>query len=423
MPELPNWPYLTGEMPGLTGKVKVRPEDFLVEEIPRYACCGEGDHTYFLVEKSGITTLDLVRKLSHALGRNERQFGYAGLKDSQAVTRQYMSIEHVEPNVLKDLSLPNANVRILSVNRHTNKIKLGHLAGNKFVIKIREPAASARAIAEPCLATLLRRGVPNYFGHQRFGIRADNWLLGRAIMTNEHEAFVDRFCGRPMPMDKDMVRRARQLYDRGQYELAAEVWPGYFRDAKRACRILARDSGSHFRAFMAIDRKLKRLFVSAYQSYLFNQVLAERIDGIDRILAGDLACKHVNGAVFLVVDEPTEQARAEMFEISPSGPLYGYRMSMPQGRAGEIEKHILDNEGLTLDDFRRSKWHKVKGSRRPIRVRITDLAVDFADDEHGPFLQLSFRMPAGAYATAVLRELMKQHLLTHHLAADNEKVT
>lgn len=402
---LPDWPYLTGEFPPMVGAVKVRPEDFRVEEIPQYPCSGEGTHTYFAVEKVGMTTLELLRRLSRALDRKQREFGYAGLKDSQAVTQQIMSLEHIEPQRIEALSLEG--VKILWTDRHVNKLKLGHLAGNKFQINVRQIDADAESVARQVLNVLARRGVPNYFGEQRFGVRGDSWIMGRAIMREDPKDFVDQFCGRPTDSDREMVRRARQAYDDGQFELAAEIWPGFFHDARRACRILAGNNASYGRAFASIDHKLKRLFLSAYQSYLFNAVLARRIDGLDRMEVGDLAYKHVNGAVFEVVDAAAEQARADQFEISPTGPLYGYRMRFPSGRFEVVEREILQAEGLELDDFRRLKGHKVKGSRRPLRVCMTNLDVGAGSDDDGAYLMLKFDLPSGSYATAVLRELMK----------------
>ncbi|NLX03508.1 MAG: tRNA pseudouridine(13) synthase TruD [Phycisphaerae bacterium] len=418
MKTLPQWPYLTAEVPPLVGRIKVRPEDFVVEEIPQYPCSGEGTHTYFQVEKRGLTTLELVRRLARALGRREVDIGYAGLKDARAVTRQMMSIEHLEPERLAQISLQD--VQILRVDRHVNKLKLGHLAGNRFSIKVREIDTSAEQAAREGLETLVRRGVPNYFGHQRFGVRGDSWLMGRAVIQGNPKDLVDQFCGRPDENDREMIRRARELYDRGQYELAAEVWPGYFRDARRACRILAGNPTAFGRAFASIDRNLKRLFVSAYQSYLFNEVLARRIEAIDRMETGDLAYKHENGAVFMVENADVEQPRAAQFEISPSGPLYGYRMRFPEGEPGRVEAAVLEAEGLSTDEFRQAKGHKIKGSRRPLRVRVSELATACGEDEHGPYLQLDFVLPAGSYATAVLRELMKEHLLRQELGGDGE---
>lgn len=407
--QLPSWPYLTKDIPPLAGRIKLLPDDFEVEELPQYPCCGDGTHVYFCVEKTGITTLDLLRKLGRALDRKERDFGYAGLKDSRAVTRQMISLEHIEPERLKTLSLPG--VKVLWTDRHTNKIKLGHLSGNKFKIKVRQIDLSAKELAERCLDVLARRGVPNYFGSQRFGMRGDSWILGKSIVRQDAKEFIDQLCGRPISSDHDMVLRARRAYDRGEYELAAEIWPRFFRDPRRACRILAGNHSAHFRAVAAVDRKLKRLFVSAYQSYLFNEVLASRVSELDRLITGDLACKHVNGAVFRVEDAEVEQPRADRFEISPSGPLFGYRMTIPTGEPGKIESAVLEAESLIPEDFRKATGHKVKGSRRPFRVQMNNLQISDGSDSHGRFLLLSFDLPSGAYATAILRELMKEHLL------------
>lgn len=410
---LPNWPFLTKDIPGLPGAIKSRPEDFIVEEVPQYEPGGEGDHTYFCVEKTGVTTLDMVRRIARILGRPERDFGYAGLKDAQAVTRQIVSLEHADAERIKALEIPG--VKILWTNRHTNKIRLGHLRGNKFQIKVRKvPAANCLEITEKSLAVLSQRGVPNYFGPQRFGMRGDNWVLGRAILRGDAKEFLDHFCGRPLPTDRDQVRKARELYDKGHFELAEHIWPGFFRDAKRACGILGSRPGDYARAFGSVDHKLKKLFVSAYQSYLFNQVLAYRIDSLDKVVPGDLAAKEDNGAVFRVVDEAVEQPRVDRWEISATGPIFGYRMMPPEGTQARIEQEILTGEGLTSDDFKKVKGHKLKGSRRPFRVRMTNLEIRLGSDDAGEFLFLGFDLPSGSYATAVLRELMKENLDVQH---------
>jgi tRNA pseudouridine13 synthase len=406
IPENTALPFLTCDIPPVAGLVKARCEDFIVEEVPAYPACGDGDHLYFFLEKKGLTTLDLLRKLAYATGRRDRDFGYAGLKDSRAITRQWFSLEHADEGQIRALSIPD--VKVLKIGRHRNKIKLGHLSGNRFSIKLRQTPVDGRKQAEQCLSVLLKRGVPNYFGVQRFGVRGDNWMLGRAIVADDAQAFLDQFCGRATSADRDMVAKARDLYDRGQYELSAEVWPGFFRDNKRACRILAGGRPNAVRkAFESVDSRLTRLFISAYQSYLFNRVLAQRIQEIDAIEEGDLAYKHINGAMFTVTDAAAEQSRVAAFEISPSGPLYGYRMAEPQGRVGAIEEEVLRAEGLQPEIFRNIPEHKVKGSRRPLRVPIADLNIGEGKDDAGRYLLLEFAMPSGAYATAVLRELIK----------------
>jgi tRNA pseudouridine13 synthase len=404
---LPSWPYLTKSFSGIPGEIKAYPEDFIVEEIPAYEASGEGDHTYFLVEKRGVTTLDMIRRLARALGRSERDFGYAGLKDSRAITRQMVSLEHADEKQIASLELDG--IKIISINRHSNKIKLGHLSGNKFWIKLRNTVSNAKAASEPCLKMLAERGVPNYFGVQRFGIRGDSWILGRSILHEDYKEFMAQLCGRPADFEKDHIRKARELYDKGMYELAGQVWPGFFRDAKRCCKILAGNPEGHFKAFTTVDRKLIKLFLSAYQSYLFNEVMAKRIDTLDKIIPGDLAAREDNGAVFRVEDVAVEQDRADRFEISPTGPIYGYRMMEAGGAEKEIEDSILKEERITLEDFKKPKGLKLRGSRRTFRVRMYNLEVDEGSDVNGAYLYLRFDLPSGSYATAVLRELMKEY--------------
>jgi tRNA pseudouridine13 synthase len=391
----------------MPGVIKARPEDFIVEEIPVYEASGQGDHTYFLVEKRGLTTLDLIRKLARELNRSERDFGYAGLKDSHAVTRQMISLEHADRDQIQALEIPG--VKVLSVNTHINKIKLGHLAGNKFWIKLRDIDFGVKAVAEECLSVLASRGVPNYFGSQRFGMRGDSWILGRAILREDYKEFMDQFCGRAADHERDHIQKARELYDKGQYDLAAQIWPAFFRDAKRCCRILAGNPEAYLKAYKTVDHKLTKLFLSAYQSYLFNEVVARRIETLDKILPGDLAAKEDNGAVFRVEDATTEQPRADRFEISPTGPIFGYRMTTAEGEEGKIEEEVMASENLTLEDFRKPKGSKMRGSRRPFRVRMGDLKVGEGSDDAGRYLFLHFDLPSGSYATAVLRELLKEH--------------
>ncbi len=174
-------------------------------------------------------------------------------------------------------------------------------------------------------------------------------------------------------------------------------------------RLLARLMKTHrpSAAVRTVDEKLRRLWISALQSRMFNAVLAQRIDSLDRLDVGDLAYKHENGACFLVENVETEQPRADAFEISPTGPLVGYRMSLPEGRPLEVENAALAELHLSTDDFRKAGKHKIKGARRPLRVRPTDVEISGGVDEHGPQITVAFTLPAGSYATVLAGELMK----------------
>jgi tRNA pseudouridine13 synthase len=160
-------------------------------------------------------------------------------------------------------------------------------------------------------------------------------------------------------------------------------------------------------AARSVDHKLCRLWVSALQSRMFNEVVAKRIEALDKVMPGDLAWKHDSGAVFSIETPETEQPRCDAFEISPSGPLLGYRMSLPSGEPLAIEQACFAASGLTPADFRRAGDLKVKGARRPLRVQPKDLEFAGGVDEHGPHVTIAFNLPPGSFATVLLAEIMK----------------
>ncbi len=401
--------YLTADCPGLGGRIKRYDEDFVVEEMPLYRPTGEGTHTYFGIEKRGLTTLAAIDLIARTLGRKPREIGYAGLKDAHAVTRQTFSLEHIPPEQVEALDLPR--VKVLWVNRHRNKLKLGHLAGNRFILKIRDVDPEGASQAGAIIDVLRRRGVPNYFGPQRFGARGDNAETGRAVLKGDYDEAVRILLGRPGPLDRDEVLRARELFEQGRYEQAANAWPRAFPDQIRMCRVLARSHGDARRAWSAVHHTLRKLYLSAEQSRLFNRVLAIRIPEIDRLQHGDLAWKHVNGACFRVEDAAAEQPRCDAFEVSPTGPLFGARMTEATGRPGQIEAQVLGGAGLDVAWFRLKDGLKLDGARRPLRVPLGEPTTTAGQDHHGPYLQVGFALPPGSYATCVTREICKNESL------------
>lgn len=402
-------PFLTADIPGVGGVIKTRPEDFFVEELPLYEASGSGTHVYAQIEKKGLGTREALDRIARALNVARRDIGVAGLKDAHAVARQWISIEHIDPQKVEQMSLPD--VRVLQTSRHTNKLKPGHLRGNRFIIRLRRlalPLPQAGQVAQDVLSILARRGVPNYFGPQRFGNHHDNHLLGKAVAQNDAAAFADLFLGHPSPdVDSPPVLEARRLYDEGRYEEAARAWPGSFFDQRRALRALAGGKGNKKKVFYTVDKHLKGLFISAYQSDLFNRVLAARMPNIDKVLLGDMACKHINGACFRVEQPQVEQPRCDGFEISPTGPLLGERTTRLTGPAGEIENPILEGENLSEMDMRQMKHFGSRGGRRPLRFQPRDTTVRPGEDDLGAYLELAFELDSGCYATALLAELTK----------------
>lgn len=400
-------PYFTADLAGVGGMIKRFNEDFLVEELPLYLPSGQGTHTYFTIEKQGLTTLNSLQLIARALGKRPHDIGYAGMKDAHGVTRQMLSVEHVDPARVASLAL--GRVKVLSVDRHTNKLKLGHLAGNRFDIKIRELSDTPESLlpsGRRILDTLARRGVPNYFGPQRFGARGDNARIGEAILKENHEEAIALVLGRPGPADHGEVRRARELFDAGDLEAAAGAWPRAFAEQARICRVYHR-SGDARKAWRVVQHTLRKLYYSAFQSELFNRVVALRINHLDRVETGDLAWKHANGACFRVEDAAVEQPRCDALEISATGPLFGRRMTPAMGEPGRREAEILAETGLELNDWTSKDGTRFEGGRRPIRVPLVNAGIEAGGDDNGPYVRVSFQLPSGAYATNVTRELCK----------------
>ncbi|MGI5860773.1 MAG: tRNA pseudouridine(13) synthase TruD [Myxococcales bacterium] len=337
-------PPVTGELPGCGGTLKASPEDFEVEELPAYMPSGEGEHLFLWVEKVGRNTRDLAREIARALGIDERDVGIAGLKDKRARTRQFLSVPRARAAQAERLT--GEGWKVLSATPHTNKLKTGHLRGNRFRIRIRETGPDALARAQAVARALEQRGLPNAFGAQRFGREGANAAHGRDLVL------------RAKTRETDRVRR---------------------------------------------DRFLRRLYVSAYQALLFNRVLSDRIrDGLFcRAIDGDLMKKTETGGLFHSQEPETDGPRVERFEISPTGPIFGHRMMQAEGEALKREQRVLEAEGLDLESF---AWLKgdAEGSRRAMRLPISLEVTEIAGG-----LELSFALPKGSFATTVLREVMK----------------
>jgi tRNA pseudouridine13 synthase len=404
--------FLTADLPGTGGVIKMLDTDFFVEELPRYPAAGAGTHTFVFIEKKGLGTREALARISLALGIPRRVIGTAGLKDTHAVTRQWISVEHVPPERIAALNIPD--IDILEVTQHSNKLKPGHLAGNRFVIRVRKlalPIEEAARTAEQILSILSRRGVPNFFGPQRFGNRVDNHLLGRAVIDNDADRVIDLFIGKPeTSLDSALMLEARAHYVAGRYQEAFDLWPRQILERRRVLKSLIINKGNKKRAFHAMDKHLKGFFISAYQSFIFNRVLTARMPDIDKLLHGDMAYKHDNGACFRVEDSAAEQPRCDRLEISPTGPLFGLRMTRLTGPAGEIENPIIEQEGLTDHQLRLMKRLGAPGGRRPLRFIPRHASVASAQDDFGPYLELRFELDAGCYATTLLAEITKNQL-------------
>jgi tRNA pseudouridine13 synthase len=309
------WPTLL-DPPTAAGTIRKEPEDFQVEEIPAYPPAGEGSHLFLLVEKKLRTTDEVIRALAKQLGLPAGQIGCAGLKDRVALTRQWLSVPAAARGRLDSFRLEG--VTILQTGLHTNKLKTGHLKGNRFRIRITDLGAKdGEEIARRCTA-LREKGVPNYFGPQRFGRDGRNEIVGRDLLSGQ---------------------AGRQ------------------------------------------DKRMLRLLLSAVQSGLFNDVLARRITAgiFHRALSGDVMIKAETGGRFVCEDPEVDQPRIDAGEIHPSGPIFGPKMQAAGGEPGDMEREVLNASGLTAAAF--TRFPKLtRGTRRSLRLMPEEIEAEPEED-------------------------------------------
>lgn len=406
--------YLTGEIAGIGGVIRQRPEDFLVEEIPLYDPCGEGEHIYMLVEKREMSTLQLVQIVAAHFGVRRDAVGYAGLKDKHAITRQVISV-HVPGSKPEDFpSFTHPRIGVVWTDLHTNKLRRGHLRGNRFSIRVRGVPATAALPADRVLRSLATHGVPNRLGEQRFGHYQNNHLIGRAIILGDWPGALDELLG-TRPGAEDSSSAARAAYSAGRFEEALRLTSPSNRAETIALSHLANGRTAE-QAVRAIDRNAVEFFVNGFQSAVFNALLDERLERgeLAKLSPGDVAFKHDNHAMF-AVDEATAAAadtseRLRSLAISPTGAMWGPAMMRAGGRVDESEVAALARAGVTLEQLHSSvavQRGLVEGTRRAFRVPVIDPQVEGGVDEHGSYVRCAFELPRGAFATVVLREIMK----------------
>jgi tRNA pseudouridine13 synthase len=338
-------PYLTADLEGIGGRIRARPEDFMVEEVALYEPSGSGSHLYVNITKRNQTTRDVQLQLADLFNLRPENIGTAGLKDKHAVTTQTFSIlfekNDVRPDDASELIKDSLNIKLNWAKFHSNKLRAGHLIGNRFkivIIDIRMPPNQAAERLRRIAETIHLKGLPNYYGEQRTGKDGKKVQEGWAVLH-------------------------------GQKTLT--------------------------------DRWLSKLLISVYKSYLCNRYLAERMRRglFDRLLLGDIAKKHETGGIFWVNNLLTEQPRYDAQEISFTAPIYGYKMSQPQGEAAALEAEILEESKMSIETFRRMR---VTGTRRFGRLTPR---IEVTEAPRG--VQLSFMLHKGGFATTLLREFMK----------------
>ncbi len=351
-PSLP--PITCSDLRGTDGRIGPAPEDFQVDEVPLYAPSGEGEHLYVRLRKRGMTTRDATRIVADAAGVPPSEIGTAGMKDKHALTTQWISLPARRAKPVEAWVLPG-ELGVVESARHKNKLRTGHLLGNHFKIRLVETSADALTLAERIVEALTERGLPNYFGAQRFGRDGDNVA-------------------------------------------AALAWLG----------------GVDERARKRLAPFERKLFASVVQSEIFNRYVTARIaEGLVRPLEGEVVRLDGSGAQFVVEDPERELSRWTSRDIHPTGPMIGPKMRPALGRALELEEAAILSLGL--DDVARAALARfADGTRRDLLLWPARATGDggglraFRDGTTEDALVLEFFLPSGSYATELVREFTRE---------------
>jgi tRNA pseudouridine13 synthase len=335
-------PLQTADLPKVGGSLGPEPEDFVVDEIPAYVPSGTGEHVYVRVEKRRMTTRDAALALARAAAVPERDVGYAGMKDKHGVTTQWFSL----PRTARDLegqSLPQ-ELKVLEVSRHANKLRTGHLRGNRFVLGVVGAGEGGLERAQALLDRLGDQGFLNSFGAQRFGRGGENLLTALAWLRGES----------PLPRSR--------------------------------------------------ERFLSKLYASAVQAEAFNRYAIARVAvGTERLIQGEVVRLGGSGSLFCVDDPERELHRLVARDLVLTGPLPGPKLRPAAAAEGrELEQRVLAELGLGERELSALGQH-APGTRRDLVVRPAHAAVRADGDR----LRISFELPSGSYATEVLREMLR----------------
>ncbi len=392
----------------LGGVIKARASDFLVDELPLYELSGEGEHLYVGIQKQEMTHDEMLHLIGEHFQIDPSTIGSAGKKDRRAVTRQTISVNLLrgEPPV----ELRHDRLAILWTKRHGNKLRTGHLAGNRFVIRVREIDPLKAPVVYRRLRTLIQCGVPNGFGPQRFGQRLNNHRLGRFVLEENWTALLTELTGTSNLPFPEHQRAARLLCDQGFYSESLPHWAAGDWDERKMALALSR-GWTASRSVKSLGGTTLRYWVNALQSAIFNRVLDRRIETeqLNTLSVGDIAYRHEGGSCFVVdAGESAESlaARVKAFEISPTGPLFGSKMLATSGATSREEHEAACAHGVTPELFGASS-HPPSGERRPLRIALANASLDSGTDEFGGYIRVAFDLPAGAFATVVIDELLR----------------
>lgn len=432
------------ETSGIGGVIRQSVDDFNVEEVlvdgskaeiekaaeSRVLGASRTKQRYLLcvLIKRNWDTFIAIKNIAKQLDINQRQIHIAGIKDAKAVTAQHITIEHTS---MEDTSKVNVkDIEIRPVGYFRDKLSPYYLLGNNFTIKIKTIKRSESTIEKRITETASELGtfggIPNYFGHQRFGTtRPITHTVGKAIVEGDFEEAAMLFLAKSSVHEHPSSRQARkELQSTQDFKQALQNFPKQLRYERLMLSHLVERPEDFVGAFRRLPIKLQALFVQAHQSYLFNRFLSERIKNgfsLNKAEVGDYVVSVERSGLPMVNTAKIASAEtvAEANELVKAGrmrvalPLIGLKQRVSQGAMGQIERQILEEEGIQRESFRVNAIPEISGigGLRAVTAPVKNFKLNgisaCAGNHREHEADLSFMLLRGSYATVLLREIMK----------------
>jgi len=438
--------YATGSL-GTGGVIRQYAEDFVVQEVLvdgskaevslpkgplRHKALGssvaENGYLLCVLVKQNWDTFLAVDAVARQLGIRTKRIQFAGIKDAKAVTAQYVTVEGVSAEEIRKIEVRDIEIRPIGYFR--SRLSSYYLLGNHFCITIRSISRSKPTVKGRITRIIEELeaigGVPNFFGHQRFGTtRPITHLVGKALVQGNFNKAAMLFLAKPSPNEHPESRQVReQLYATQDFKQALKIFPKQLYYERLMLKRLAKKSDDFKGAFRRLPIKLRMLFPQAYQAYLFNKFLSRRIEKgllLNRVQAGDYVISLERSGLPMPKTHKIVSTRmlTEISKAIQAGkirlaiPLIGFKQQPSKGAQGEIEKQILHEEATSPENFRIAAMPEIsaKGKLRTAITPLNSFLLDeISQDRNNPSkheVQVSFTLYRGSYATIVLRELMK----------------
>jgi tRNA pseudouridine13 synthase len=408
--------FYATDVRGCGGTLRANAEDFQVEEVYQDFNYEGGRFLVLEVEKKDWDTHHLIRELSKQLRISQKRFGWAGTKDKRALTRQRICVMNLDESELERIRLPDIKIRVLG--RTNRGVDLGDLLGNRFKIKIREMDCRDLPSSLDRISEEIQKldGIPNYFGAQRFGeTRPVTHEVGKALVHGKAENAVFTYLALPFSDEPEATRNARKmLWDKRDIKEALKNYPSYLRYELAMLNYLVEKPGDYAGSFNVLSPNLRRMFVHAYQSYIFNRILSRRMAAglpLNRAIDGDVVCfakeDLPDTSKIQTVTSDNIEAVNRLIDRGRSFvtlPLFGFESCFAGGEEGQIEREVLNEEYVAEDDFR-ILANPDLGSRGARRTALMRIAPEVKVERD--CAELDFFLSKGSYATVVLREYMK----------------